>query len=82
MIKATLMRTITTVMTSPKLRQTARKTRAMVRQLKGARPVVHYFHEAADPYSHLTAQALEQFAAADLSLQRRVEDVEPWSTGG
>ena len=63
MIKATLMRTITTVMTSPKLRQTARKTRAMVRQLKGARPVVHYFHEAADPYCHLTAQALEQFAA-------------------
>jgi len=63
MIKATLMRTITTLMTSPKLRQTARKTRAMVRQLKGARPVVHYFHEAADPYSHLTAQALTQFAA-------------------
>jgi 2-hydroxychromene-2-carboxylate isomerase len=63
MIKATLMRTITTLMTSPKLRQTARKTRAMVRQLKGARPVVHYFHEAADPYSHLTAQALGQFAA-------------------
>lgn len=63
MIKAILMRTITTLMTSPKLRQTARKTRAMVRQLKGARPVVHYFHEAADPYSHLTAQALGQFAA-------------------
>lgn len=63
MIKATLMRTITTVMTSPKLRQTARKTRAMVRQLKGARPIVYYFHEAADPYSHLTAQALGQFAA-------------------
>lgn len=63
MIKATLMRTITTLMTSPKLRQTARKTRALVRQLKGARPVVHYFHEAADPYSHLTAQALGQFAA-------------------
>ena len=63
MIKATLMRTVTTLITSPKLRQTARKTRAMVRQLKGARPVVHYFHEAADPYSHLTAQALGPFAA-------------------
>ena len=63
MIKAFLMRTVTSVMTSPKLRQTARQTRAMVRQLKGARPVVHYFHEAADPYSHLTAQALGQFAA-------------------
>lgn len=62
MIKAFLMRTVTTLMTSPKLRQTARQTRARVRQFKGARPVVHYFHEAADPYSHLTAQALEQFA--------------------
>ena len=31
---------------------------------------------------NLRPSALEQFAAADLSLQRRVEDVEPWSTGG
>jgi 2-hydroxychromene-2-carboxylate isomerase len=63
MIKAILMRTVTTLMTSPNLRQGARQTRAMVRKLKGARPTVHYFHEAVDPYSHLAAQALGQFTA-------------------
>lgn len=63
MIKAILMRTVTTLMTSPSLRQTGRQTRAIVRRMKGERPIVHYFHEAADPYSHLAAQALGRFVA-------------------
>lgn len=63
MIKAALIRTVTSLMTSPRVRETARQARALTRTLKGARPVVHYFHETADPYSHLTAQALNAFAA-------------------
>jgi 2-hydroxychromene-2-carboxylate isomerase len=63
MIKAALTGTVTRILTSPGLRETLRQGHALSRKLKGRPAVVYYFHEAADPYSHLTAQTLERFAA-------------------
>lgn len=48
--------------TSSALRQRSRDMHAARRRLMGAIPTVHYFHGAADPYSHLAAQLLPALA--------------------
>ncbi len=46
------------LITSPAIRSLQRRLAAARRRVTGARPVVHYFHQADDPYSWLTARAL------------------------
>ncbi|MDX5365200.1 MAG: DsbA family protein [Alphaproteobacteria bacterium] len=45
------------------MRNFLRSIHALRRRLTGRAPVVHYFHQADDPYSHLAAQLLEPLAA-------------------
>ena len=52
------------LITSPRLRAGMRRLRAARRQLMGTPPTLHYFHGAADPWSHLAAQLLPALAAA------------------
>jgi len=49
---------ITGLVTSPRLRSALRRVRAGKRTLMGQPPTLHYFHGAADPYSHLAVQYL------------------------
>lgn len=46
------------LVTSPTLRQMQRALAATRRRISGARPVVHYFHQADDPHAALAARAL------------------------
>lgn len=46
------------LVTSPAIRSLQRRLAAARRRVTGARPVVHYFHQADDPYSWLAARAL------------------------
>jgi 2-hydroxychromene-2-carboxylate isomerase len=49
-------RIVASAMTSPVRRDLTRAAAGLRRQFSGARPVVDYFHQADDPYSHLAAQ--------------------------
>jgi len=62
-LRARLMRSVTTVLTSPARRRLARDVAAMSARLRGERPTVRYFHQADDPYSHLAAQMLPRLRA-------------------
>ena len=62
-IKATLGRAFTRTLTSPALQRLRRGGHALKRQLLRQTPVVHYFHQVDDPYSHLTALHLQAFQA-------------------
>jgi 2-hydroxychromene-2-carboxylate isomerase len=62
-MKAVIGRTVAGLLTSPRLRDTRRRVAALQRRARGAPAVVHYFHQADDPYSHLLLQALPDFAA-------------------
>ena len=62
-MKAAIGRLLTRTLTSPTLRTTRRRLLAWRRTRKGKPAVLHYFHEAADPYSHLAAQMLPAIAA-------------------
>lgn len=59
-MKAFIMRKATSFLTSRALRDFRRARQA--RKRKGGTPVVHYFHQPDDPYSHLAAQALDALA--------------------
>ncbi len=63
MAKAAIARAVTSALTSPWLRQARRGLPGFWRQARRAQAVVHYFHDAADPYSALTAQILPAFEA-------------------
>ncbi len=54
---------IAELVTSPRLRRAVRSVHAGRRRLMGAGPMLHYFHGAGDPYSHLAAQLLPLLAA-------------------
>ena len=49
---------ISSLLTSPGLRDARRFLASLSRQLTGSPAQVHYFHQADDPYSHLVAQLL------------------------
>ena len=71
-MRAKIGRLASSALTSPLTRDARRAAQAIRRRLSGARPTVHYFHQADDPYSHLAAQTL-------LSLARRYDvDVAPY----
>jgi 2-hydroxychromene-2-carboxylate isomerase len=56
------MRTASGLVTSTGRRALMRRAHALGRELGGGRPVVSYFHQADDPYSHLACQVLGRFA--------------------
>lgn len=62
MVKAAISRTITSLFTSPGLRDTRRAVADLRRRMSGAKAVVHYFHQPQDPYSRLAVQALPDLA--------------------
>lgn len=49
---------VSSLITSSRLRTLGRRVRALKRRLAGRRPVIHYFHQAGDPYSALAIQAV------------------------
>lgn len=51
------------LLTSRGLRAVRRAAAALPRRLKGVPPVVHYFHAAGDPWSHLAVQLLPALQA-------------------
>ena len=53
-IRSRLMR----IMISPTRRRLAHFRGAVRRRLSGSKPVIHYFHQVDDPYSHLAVQKL------------------------
>lgn len=59
-MRARMSRVLSTIFTSHTLRD-FRRSRA--RRKRGAVAEVHYFHQAADPYSHLAAQCLSRLQA-------------------
>lgn len=61
-MKQTLMRLVTSFLTSRTLRNFRRSVHTYRRRRSGQKPTVHYFHQVDDPYSHVAAQALEAFA--------------------
>ncbi len=62
-MKALIGRNLSALLTSRGLRDTRRALHAFRRRLGGGKPVVHYFHQADDPYSHLAVQMLAPLAA-------------------
>jgi len=54
---------VSSIIVSSRVRGAQRGVAAALRRARGGRPTVHYFHEAGDPYSHLTAQVLPDIAA-------------------
>ncbi len=55
---------VTRVMLSPTRKRIFDGARETIRRWRGAPHRVHYFHEVADPYSHLAAQTLRELLAA------------------
>lgn len=71
-LRALIMRSVTTALTSPTRRRWARDAAAMSARLRGERPTIRYFHQADDPYSHLAAQMLPRLRA------RYAAEIEIW----
>jgi 2-hydroxychromene-2-carboxylate isomerase len=61
LIKASIGRRVTALITSPKLQQFRRAAFSIRRKLSGQTATVHYFHQADDPYSQLLARYLPSF---------------------
>ena len=61
-MRAVIAGEITRALTSPRLREARRNLSALKRWLTGGPAVVHCFHQADDPYSHLVLQVLTEFA--------------------
>ena len=57
-MRAAISRTVTRIVTSRALRDLLRFRAGLGRSLSGRAPVVEYFHQVDDPYSHLVAQIL------------------------
>lgn len=62
-MRTLILRSATTLLTSPTRRRLARDGAALAARLRGERPTVRYFHQADDPYSHLAAQMLPRLRA-------------------
>jgi len=62
-LRTSIMRSVTTALTSPTRRKLARDGAAFSARLRGERPTIRYFHQADDPYSHLAAQMLPRLRA-------------------
>ena len=62
-LRTTIMRSVTTALTSPTRRKLARDGAALAARLRGERPTIRYFHQADDPYSHLAVQMLPRLRA-------------------
>jgi 2-hydroxychromene-2-carboxylate isomerase len=62
-MKPAVSRIVTQAITSPARRRLVRAAAGMGRKLLGEEPVVDYFHQADDPYSHLAAQLAGRLAA-------------------
>jgi len=78
-VKARVARSVTELLTSPRVREARRRLAALSRRARGGGAVVHYFHQADDPYSQLMLQVLPQLTEAyELSLALHL--VEPPST--
>ena len=67
-----IMRNAAGLVTSTGRRALMRRAHALGRELGGGRPVVSYFHQTDDPYSHLACQALGRF------VERYDVDLKPW----
>lgn len=63
-MRRVIVRSITRSITSPAIRDLARGAAALRRKLSGGRPKILYFHDPADPYSHVTAQLLGPLSRA------------------
>jgi 2-hydroxychromene-2-carboxylate isomerase len=62
-MKTAIARTVAGLLTSPRVRDARRSLAAAGRRLRGGPAVVHYFHQADDPYSQLMLQVLPALAA-------------------
>lgn len=62
-LRTSIMRSVTTALTSPTRRKLARDGAALAARLRGQRPTIRYFHQADDPYSHLAVQMLPRLRA-------------------
>jgi len=71
-LRSMILRSATTVLTSPTRRRIARDGAALANRLRGVRPTVRYFHQADDPYSHLAIQMLPRLR------ERYAVEVEAW----
>lgn len=71
-MRATISRTVSSIVTSPGLRAARRGWHGLGRAL-GGKAVVHYFHQPDDPYSQLAAQLLKPLADSYLiTLQSHI----------
>jgi len=57
-MRASIQRTLTSAITSARLRQWLRQWKAIQRTVTGVAAQVNYFHQADDPYSHLASSQL------------------------
>jgi 2-hydroxychromene-2-carboxylate isomerase len=57
-VKARVARSVAELLTSPRVRDARRQFAAFARRARGGAAVVHYFHQADDPYSQLVMQVL------------------------
>lgn len=62
-MKAAVARTVAQLLTSTRVRAARRSLASVVRRIRGAPAVVHYLHQADDPYGHLMLQVLPALAA-------------------
>ncbi|ATC24112.1 2-hydroxychromene-2-carboxylate dehydrogenase [Caulobacter vibrioides] len=71
-LRTSIMRSVTTALTSPTRRKLARDAAALSARLRGERATIRYFHQADDPYSHLAVQMLPRLRAryaADIEIR-------------
>jgi 2-hydroxychromene-2-carboxylate isomerase len=61
-LRTAIFRLVTTALTSRTRRDLRRARYGLKRRMSSARPVIDYFHQADDPYSHLIAQLLAPLA--------------------
>jgi 2-hydroxychromene-2-carboxylate isomerase len=71
-MKAKIARTVSGLITSPRVRDARRAAHATLRRMRRAPPVVHFFHQADDPHSHLLLQVLPAL------LARYAIELRPW----